>query len=221
MAHVNTIVPETLDPLQFAYRTNRSTNDAIYIALHTALSHLDKRNTYVRMLFIDYSSAFNTIAPSKHITNLTTLGLNSSISNWILDFLAGCPQVVRVGNNTSSMLILNTEAPQVCVLSPLLYCLFTHDSTARHNSNTIIKLADDTTVEGLITNNDDTAYREEVRDLIMWYKDNNLSLNVIKTKEMIVDYRKKRTEHAPILIAGAVVEQVESFKLLASTSPTN
>jgi hypothetical protein len=34
----------------------------------------------------------------------------------------------------------------------------------------------------------------------VWCKDNNLSLNVIKTKEIIVDYRKKRTDHAPILI---------------------
>ena len=43
---------------------------------------------------------------------------------------------------------------------------------------------------------------------------NNLSLNVIKTKEMIVDYRKRRAEPSPILIDGAVVEQVESFKFL-------
>ena len=56
MAHINTIIPETLDPLQFAYRPNRSTDVAISIALLTALSHLDKRNTYDRMLFIDYSS---------------------------------------------------------------------------------------------------------------------------------------------------------------------
>ena len=61
---------------------------------------------------------------------------------------------------------------------------------ARHNSNTIIKFADDTTVVGLITDNDETAYREEVRDLAGWCKNNNLSLNVTKTKEMIVDYRK-------------------------------
>ena len=47
MAHINTIIPETLDPLQFAYRPNRSTDDAISVALHTALSHLDKMNTYV------------------------------------------------------------------------------------------------------------------------------------------------------------------------------
>ena len=76
MAHINSIIPDTLDPLQFAYRPNRSTDDAISIVLHTALSHLDKRNTYVRTLFIDYSSAFNTIVPTKLITKLRILGLN-------------------------------------------------------------------------------------------------------------------------------------------------
>ena len=102
-------------------------------------------------------------------------------------------------------------APQGCVLSPLLYTLFTHNCMANHDSNTIIKFADDTTVVGLITNNNETAFREEVRDLAVWCQDNNLSFNVIKTKEMIVDYRKRRTEHTPILIDGTVVEQVESF----------
>ena len=91
MAAINTNQPETLDPFQFTYHPNRSTDDAIYITLHTALSHLDKRNTYVRMLFIDYSSAFNTIVTSK----LRNLGLNISLCNWILDFLTGRPQVVR------------------------------------------------------------------------------------------------------------------------------
>jgi hypothetical protein len=175
MAHINTIIPETLDPLQYAYRPNRSTDDAISIALHTALSHLDKRNTYVRILFIDYSSVFNTIVPSKLITKLRTLGQNTSLCNWILDFLMGRPQVVRVGNNTSDTLIINTGAPQGCVLRPLLYSLFTHDCMARHDSNTI-KFADDTTVVGLISDND-----EEVSDLARWCQNNNLSLNIIKT----------------------------------------
>jgi hypothetical protein len=81
----------------------------------------------------------------------------------------------------------------------------------RHDSNTIIKFTDITTVVGLITDRDETTYREKARDLAVWCQDNNLSLNVIKTKERIVDYRKRRTEHAPILIDGAVVEQVETF----------
>ena len=100
------------------------------------------------MLCIDYSSAFNTILPSKLINKLRTLGLNTSRCNWILDLLTGRPQVIRVVNNTSAMLILKTGAPQGCLLSPLLYYLFTHDCTDRHDSNTSIKFADDTTVVG-------------------------------------------------------------------------
>ena len=72
--------------------------------------------------------------------------------------------MVRVGDNTSTTLI----PPQGCVLSPLLYSPFTHDCTARHDSNTIIKFADDTTVVFLITNNDKTAYREVVKDMAVW-----------------------------------------------------
>ena len=63
------------------------------------------------ILFIDYSSAFNTIVPSKLITKLRTLGLNIYICNWILNFLMGWPQVVRVGNNTSATLTLNIGDP--------------------------------------------------------------------------------------------------------------
>ena len=51
---------------------------------------------------------------------------------------------------------------------------------------------------GLIPDNDETAYREEVRDLAVKCQDNNLSLNVIKTKMMIVDYRKKGGPSTPL-----------------------
>ena len=140
MTHINTIFPETGDPLQFAYRPNRSTDDAISIALHTALSHLDKMNTYVRILFIDYSSVFNTIVPTKLITILRALGLNTSLCNWILDFLTVRPQVIRLGKNTSTYADPQHWPPQRSVLSPLLYSLFTHDCTARHDSTPSLSL---------------------------------------------------------------------------------
>jgi hypothetical protein len=69
-------------------------------------------------------------------------------------------------------------------------------------------------VVGLTTDNDETTNRKEVRDLVVWFQDNNLSLNVIESRELIVDCRKRSTEHAPILIEGAVVEHVLSFKFL-------
>jgi hypothetical protein len=60
------------------------TDDAISIAFHTAFPHLDKRNIYVRMLFIEYSSTFKTIVPSKLITKLRTLELTppSATGSW-------------------------------------------------------------------------------------------------------------------------------------------
>ena len=53
------------------------------------------------MLFIDYSSAFNPIVPSKLITKLGALGLSPALCNWILYLLPGRLQVVKVGNNTA------------------------------------------------------------------------------------------------------------------------
>ena len=121
MAHINSILPGTLDPLQFAYRPNRSTDEAILNRTpHCPFSPGQKE--HVRMLFIDYRSAFNTIVPSKLITKLRTQGLNTSLCNWILDVLTGRPQVVRVGNNTSATLILNTGARGVCLVPSCTPC---------------------------------------------------------------------------------------------------
>ena len=103
----------TLDLHQLDYRSNRYTEDANSIAIHMAETHLDKRNSYVKMLCIDHSSAFNTIVPSKFDTKLRALGLDTTLCNWILDFLTGRPQALRIGNNTSSTLTQHRGHPEV------------------------------------------------------------------------------------------------------------
>ena len=214
LSHIKRSLPSTLDPHQFAYRANRSTDDAVSLAIHTALNHLDSTNSYVRMLFIDFSSAFNTIIPSRLIHKLSTLGISSPLCSWIMDFLTCRPQCVRMGEHTSPSLTLSTGCPQGIVLSPLLYTLYTHDCTTTYSSNTIIKFADDTTIIGNITNDDEGPYREEVKLLTEWCAANNLSLNVSKTKELIIDFRKGGRTHTPLNIGGTLVERVSSFKFL-------
>ncbi len=120
--HICSVLPASLDPLQFAYRSNRSTDDAFAFTLRTALSHLENKNTYVRMLFVDYSSAFNTIVPATLVAKLQSLGLNRSLCSWILDFLTGRSQVVRMGNNTSSPLVPPLNEPQYPQIILLLHC---------------------------------------------------------------------------------------------------
>ncbi|MFY0383420.1 RNA-directed DNA polymerase, partial [Bacillus sp. YIM B13582] len=122
MRHIKTQLPPSLDPMQFAYRPNRSTDDAISTTLHLALTHLDNKDSYVRMLFIDFSSAFNTIIPQHLIEKLSLLGLNTSLCNWILDFLTERPQSVRIGNSISSTTTLSTVAPSgLCAQSTAVH----------------------------------------------------------------------------------------------------
>ncbi|KAI3362499.1 hypothetical protein L3Q82_012792 [Scortum barcoo] len=200
----------THSSLPTGHRPNRSTEDAICSALHLSLTHLEEKNTHVRMLFLDFSSAFNTIIPQHLVGKLGLLGFSTPLCNWLLDFLTERPQSVRVGKNTSSVITLSTGSPQGCVLSPLLFTLMTHDCVPRSATNHIVKFADDTTVVGLIRDDNDLAYREEVEQLVRWCEGNNLILNVDKTKEIIVDFRKIQPSHAPLLINNSAVEVVSS-----------
>ena len=212
--HIRARLPPTLDPHQFAYRANRSTEDAISIALHTALSHLEHLGSYVRILFLDFSSAFNNIIPEILVEKLSHLGLPPPICHWIKDFLSNRPQTVKLGHHLSPTLTLSTGSPQGCVLSPLLYTLYTHDCSPTHLSNTFIKYADDTTVVGLISGGDESAYRDDVRRLSEWCSVNNLTLNTTKTKELILDFRKNSADPAPLFLNGDCVERVHSFRFL-------
>uniref|UniRef100_A0A3B5R0L5 Reverse transcriptase domain-containing protein n=1 Tax=Xiphophorus maculatus TaxID=8083 RepID=A0A3B5R0L5_XIPMA len=214
-SHILAGLPAELDPLQFAYKAKRSTEDAVSTALHAALTHLEKQGSYVRMLFVDFSSAFNTILPQRLVSKLANLGLPSATCSWILDFLTGRSQRVRLGPHTSTALSLNTGSPQGCVLSPLLYTLYTHDCVSNHLSNKIIKFADDTTVVGLISGGKgELEYRDEVKRLSEWCKVNNLLLNTSKTKELVIDFRKNKTDIQPLTISGTCVERVPVFRFL-------
>ncbi|KAI3362340.1 hypothetical protein L3Q82_012239, partial [Scortum barcoo] len=98
-----------------------------------------------------------------------------------------------------------------------------HDCVATHSPNTIIKFADDTTVigHGLLTGDDDTAYREEVTgqspDILVpgQQPPSQHQQNKGQTKELIVDFRRRqREEHAPLSIDRTTVERVNSFRFL-------
>ncbi|KAK2187396.1 hypothetical protein NP493_167g04053 [Ridgeia piscesae] len=71
---LKSIIDPLLDQFQFAYRNNRSVDDAVALGLFYVLQHLDSPNTYARILFVDLSSAFNTIIPSKRFDKIQSLG---------------------------------------------------------------------------------------------------------------------------------------------------
>lgn len=61
---------------QFAYAKKRSTSDVISTLMHLLLKDLESPVAYARLLFIDFSSAFNTIQPHLLLTKLVELDVN-------------------------------------------------------------------------------------------------------------------------------------------------
>ncbi|KAK1783950.1 hypothetical protein P4O66_004645, partial [Electrophorus voltai] len=57
------------------------TEDTVSTDIHTSLTHLEDMDSYVPVLFTDYSSAVNTVTPTKLTETLTT-GLTPSFCKW-------------------------------------------------------------------------------------------------------------------------------------------
>ncbi len=207
LAYLKDTTGPLLDPLQFAYRANRSVDDAVNMGLHFILQHLDRPGTYVRILFVDFSSAFNTIILDTLQNKLTQLSVPTSDRQ----------QLVRLGKFSSSTRTISTGAPQGCVLSPLLFSLYTNDCTSKDPSVKLLKFAEGTTLIGLIQDGDESAYRQEVKELAVWCSLNNLELNTLKTVEMIVDFRRNPPALPPLTIMNSTVTAVESFRFLGTT----
>ncbi|KAK3526040.1 hypothetical protein QTP70_012767 [Hemibagrus guttatus] len=88
------------------------------------------------------------------------------------------------------------DPPQGCVLSPLLFSLYTNGCTSGHQSVKLLKFADDTTLIGLISDGDESAYG---------------------TVEMIVDFRKDPAPLPPVILCDSPVTSAESFRFLGTT----
>lgn len=113
--HIMTFIPPSFDTHQFAYRANRSPEDAITTTLHAVLSHFEHQGSYAQMLFVDFSSAFNTILPHRLVNKLLDIRIPHSTCLWIKDFLTQRTQRVRVGPHLSTAISLSTGSPRaVC-----------------------------------------------------------------------------------------------------------
>ena len=212
-------VEHLMDPLQFAYRAGRGVDDAKIFLLETIHTHLETPNTIARLLFADFSSAFNTMQP--HILAeklITRFNLDHLLTMWIIDFLTNRSQRVLVNGSLSNILHTSTGSPQGCVLSPLLYILYTDDCRSTQPDCHLVKFADDTALLSLLSA-PDQHHGPVLQDFITWCEGACLQLNSSKTKEVIVTFNSKQRQLAEAVtttIRGEPVEVVEEYKYLGT-----
>ena len=168
-----------------------------------------------RVMFFDFSSAFNTIQPHLLVNKLLDINVPCGLIQWTLDYLTNRSQYVKIGqSSTSNVISSSTGAPQGTVLAPFLFTLYTSDCRSQSSKCPLIKFADDTALIGLISKDDDRAFLSQVDSFVNHCDTNYLELNVSKTKEMVIDFRQARSDPQPVDIKGSAVARVETYKYL-------
>lgn len=88
----------------------------------------------------------------------------------------------------------------------------------------ILKYADDTAIVGFlntVNTGNENSYITAVSRFVQQCDKDDLRLNVMKTKEMVIDFRKESADKVPLSIKGQEIEAVSSYKYLGITIQDN
>jgi hypothetical protein len=209
------VIEETnslIDPLRYAYCMSRGVDDAKIFILDTVHRHLELPKSSVRLLFADFSSAFNTLQLHILANKLSSrFYLEDQLILWLLDFLTHRSQRVLVNNTFSDLQNTSTGSPQGCVLSPLLFILYTDDCGSTQPNSHLVKYADDTVLLSLLSG-PSQQYGSAFQEFVDWCDSSCLELSINKTKVMVVTFSNKQRALATAVtttIHGGPVELVQ------------
>ena len=207
-------VSDKLDTYQFAYKARRGAEDACLTLFNLISKHLENSKSYLRILFIDFSSAFNTVEPLLILKRLAYLDVHPLIILTIRDFLRERPQRVCINGTFSDTIVTNTGCPQGCCLSPTLFSIYTDFMKCNTDFTSLFKFADDMALVGRLKNEDSIAcYFNQASLLARWCEESYLHLNITKTKELVIG---NDSTLEPLLINDQAVEVVNEFKYLGT-----
>ena len=122
----------------------------------------------------------------------------------------------------SDEIIVNTRAPQGCVLSPILFSIYTNAISCNNSLLTLIKYAYDMALVGCLKDDISLSqYFLQIDSLNCQFKSSYLELNIAKTKELVFGKGKAGNTPTPIYIDNQGVDIVSSYKYLGTFSDTN
>jgi hypothetical protein len=145
------------------------------------LAATDSTGSVIRACMIDFSKAFDRIDHNILIKKLQAPGVHPCLINWCADFLRCRYLRVKVGTNKSSWKLVHAGVPQGTKLGPLLFLVMINDLNTYFP---LYKYVDDCTLYEVVSKPYICEIQEDFNELQTWTANNNMLLNVKKTKEL-------------------------------------
>ena len=204
-----------ITPHQFGFRKSYSTELAVAEIQNMLLKNVDDKKISCT-IFLDLAKAFDTVNHKLLLDKLEMHGIRGCALSLIKSYLSNRQHVVKINNFESSFLTLDIGVPQGSVLGPLLFLIFINDLP--NATNFKVKLfADDTLLSLNSENYNDLQINvsREINKVHKWLCANKLTLNISKSKYMIVTNKKKPNERDfQVKINGKNLDKCSSYKYL-------
>ena len=108
---VDDVITPQLDERQFGGLSGTGTTDALVEMVHKWYEATDKSDTFVRVLLVDYSKAFDHINHEILIAKLCGMGLPAHLVRWMASFLIDRQQCVKICDTVSNIGYPNGDVP--------------------------------------------------------------------------------------------------------------
>ena len=214
-------VKDKIDPKQFGSLRGSSTTFSLIDMINNWLQALDSPKRYLRICFLDFSKAFDRINHNILIANLIALGGRRCLIPWICDFLSNRRQAVKIKESCSEWVYVNGGVPQGTKLGPVLVMLWLclilvmiNDLKMKSLNSSHRKYVDDVTISEVIKATEESCLQTELNELQQWACENDMKLNGLKCKEMVVSFLQHSDNNTPLYINDQQLELVTSFKSL-------
>lgn len=207
-----------LTEFQAGFRKKHSCESALQTVISRWKNSLSKKNV-VGVVFLDFRRAFETINRSLLKQKLEKNGFQGTVLKWFTEYLECRTQQTRYNNAVSSVKINSCGVPQGTVMGPDLFVLYINDIVKIVKHCELQLFADDT-ILFLQSDNMDNLIKlinEDLGRLYKWLCDNSLSVNIKKTKFMLIKNKNCNIDtdsHDNVLINGVKIEKVKEFKYL-------
>ena len=194
MAFLRKATQGKLDPNQYGNQKGVSTTHLLVELLDNWLKALDAPYTSVRVVFLDYTKAFDRINHHLLMDKIESFNPHPCVLRWIAAFLQGRQQSVKFGDTISSVCQINGAVPQGALLGMEAFELMISDLTSVVD---IKKYVDDTTLYEILKLQQQSNMQAALNAAVEWTTTNDMNINKSKTNEMTISFMKNNEYEAP------------------------